>query len=95
MFPWVIASAPGFGPGWASAIREPGASGDLTIRLVEEGLPIEGRVVNLEGRPVAGAAPGSSTSGSPGMATWPSGSTGPRISGSKTHGGISTSYRRR
>ena len=29
--------------------------GELTIRLVEEGPPIEGRIVDLEGRPVAGA----------------------------------------
>ena len=29
MFPWVVASAPGFGPGWASAVREPGASGEI------------------------------------------------------------------
>ena len=54
-YPWVVASAAGFGPGWASAVREPGATGELTIRLVEEGLPIEGRIVNLEGRPVSGA----------------------------------------
>jgi RNA polymerase sigma factor (sigma-70 family) len=55
MFPWVVASAPGFGPGWASAVREPGASGEIATRLVEAGPPIEGRIVDLEGRPVAGA----------------------------------------
>jgi RNA polymerase sigma factor (sigma-70 family) len=54
LFPWVVASAPGFGPGWASAVREPGAD-ETTIRLVEDGPPIEGRIVDLEGRPVAGA----------------------------------------
>ncbi len=54
-YPWVIASAAGFGPGWASAVREPGAPGELTIQLVEEGLPLEGRIVDLEGRPVSGA----------------------------------------
>jgi RNA polymerase sigma factor (sigma-70 family) len=54
MFPWVVASAPGFGPGWASAVREPGTSGEIAIRLVEDGPPIEGRLVDLEGRPVAG-----------------------------------------
>ena len=32
-----------------------GAPGELTIRLVEDGPPIEGRIVDLEGRPVAGA----------------------------------------
>ncbi|MGP0062865.1 MAG: sigma factor-like helix-turn-helix DNA-binding protein, partial [Isosphaeraceae bacterium] len=54
MFPWVVASAPGFGPGWASAVREPGALEEATIRLVADGPPIEGRIVDLEGRPVAG-----------------------------------------
>ena len=56
MFPWVVASAPGFGPGWASAIAEPGASGKVAIRLVADGPPIEGRIVDLEGRPIAGVA---------------------------------------
>ena len=37
------------------AVREPGAPGEVVIRLVEDGPPIEGRVVDLEGRPVAGA----------------------------------------
>ena len=55
MFPWVVASAPGFGPGWASAVRSPAHPGEMTIRLVEDGPPIEGRIVDLEGRPVAGA----------------------------------------
>ncbi len=55
MFPWVVASAPGFGPGWVSAVREPGASGEVAIRLVPDGPPIEGRIVDLEGWPVAGA----------------------------------------
>jgi protocatechuate 3,4-dioxygenase beta subunit len=54
-FPWVVASAPGFGPGWASAVREAAASGELTIRLVEDGPPIEGRILDLEGRLVPGA----------------------------------------
>ena len=55
MFPWVVAWAPGFGPGWVSAVREPGAPGEVEIRLVEDGPTIEGRIVDLEGRPVAGA----------------------------------------
>ncbi len=45
----------GFGPGWASAPSRPPTSSELTIRLVEDGPPIEGRIVDLEGRPVAGA----------------------------------------
>ncbi|WP_422928887.1 sigma-70 family RNA polymerase sigma factor [Singulisphaera sp. PoT] len=55
MYPWVIASAPGFGPGWASALPQPGAPAETTVRLVEEGPPIEGRIVDLEGRPAANA----------------------------------------
>src|SRR5262249_40981415 len=55
MYPWVVAPAPGFGPGGASAVREPGAPDETTVRLVEDGPPIEGRIVDLEGRPVAGA----------------------------------------
>ena len=55
MFPWVVASAPGFGPGWASAVRQQGETGEVVIRLVADGPPIEGRIVDLEGRPVAGA----------------------------------------
>ena len=55
MPPWIVASAPGFGLGWASAFRKPGTSSELTVRLVEDGPPIEGRVIDLEGRPVAGA----------------------------------------
>ena len=33
---------------------DPGALEEATIRLVEDGPPIEGRIVDLEGRPVAG-----------------------------------------
>jgi RNA polymerase sigma factor (sigma-70 family) len=53
--PWLIAAAPGFGMGWARGALQNGASGEATIRLVEEGPPIEGRIVDLEGRPVARA----------------------------------------
>jgi protocatechuate 3,4-dioxygenase beta subunit len=62
--PWryalVVASADGFGPNWASHGGVPAKAGDpaadeLTIRLVERGEPIIGRVLDLQGRPVAGA----------------------------------------
>ncbi len=48
----IVASSPGHGiglAGWASK-SEP------VVRLAPEGPPIEGRVIDLEGRPVAGAA---------------------------------------
>ena len=53
-YPWLVATAPAFGPGWASAVRASGSRDDLIIRLVEEGPPIQGHIVDLEGRPVAG-----------------------------------------
>ncbi len=53
--PWIAALAPGFGPGWVARVLRADAPGELTIRLVADGPPIEGRIVNLEGRPVAGA----------------------------------------
>ena len=55
MAPWVVASAPGFGVGGALVSDRPGASGELIVRLVDDGPPIEGRILNLEGRPVPDA----------------------------------------
>jgi protocatechuate 3,4-dioxygenase beta subunit len=56
--PWrrveVIAAAPGHGPAWTYA--QAVAQGELTLRLVKDDVPIRGRVRDLEGRPVAGAA---------------------------------------
>jgi RNA polymerase sigma factor (sigma-70 family) len=54
-FPWLVASAPGFGPGWIPGALKAAAAGERTVRLVEDGPPIEGRIVALEGRPVVGA----------------------------------------
>ncbi len=53
--PWIAATAPGFGPGWAACALRADAPGEVTIRLVADGPPIEGRILDLEGRPVAGA----------------------------------------
>jgi RNA polymerase sigma factor (sigma-70 family) len=58
----VVASADGLGPDWASLRgygargREPGPDGDLVLKLVAAGAPIEGRVLDVQGRPVAGAS---------------------------------------
>ncbi len=58
----VVASADGLGPDWAAFAgfdargREPGPDGGLTLRLVEPGPPVEGRVIDVQGRPVAGAS---------------------------------------
>ncbi len=51
--PTVVAMAPGFGPGCASFTTAEGA-GDLTLRLVRDDVPIEGRIVDLQGRPIPG-----------------------------------------
>jgi len=50
----VVASAPGFGLGLARVVLRGGA--EATVRLARDDVPIEGRVVDLEGRPVAGAS---------------------------------------
>ncbi|HEY7330711.1 MAG TPA: sigma-70 family RNA polymerase sigma factor [Gemmataceae bacterium] len=49
----VVAAAKGYGPGWALA--EDIRKGELTIPLAESNVPIKGRIVDLQGRPVAGA----------------------------------------
>jgi RNA polymerase sigma factor (sigma-70 family) len=54
-FPWLVASAPGFGPGRITSVLKAAAAGEVTVRLVPDGPPIEGRIVDLQGRPVAGA----------------------------------------
>jgi protocatechuate 3,4-dioxygenase beta subunit len=54
-YPPVAAWAAGFGLGYVRDGFHPGPSGELTIRLGEEGPPIEGRILDLEGRAVAGA----------------------------------------
>jgi hypothetical protein len=51
--PVIAAFAAGFGPAWVRHDLE-GAGKILTLRLCRDDLPIEGRVINLEGRPVQG-----------------------------------------
>ncbi|QEH35976.1 ECF RNA polymerase sigma factor SigE [Aquisphaera giovannonii] len=51
----LAASASGFGPGWVRVEVRPGAPGMPELRLVRDGPPIEGRIVNRAGWPVAGA----------------------------------------
>lgn len=50
----VAAEAPGYGPDWVS-LKEARDGKELTLRLVKDDLPIKGRVLDLDGRPVAGA----------------------------------------
>jgi RNA polymerase sigma factor (sigma-70 family) len=54
--PWrftqVVAAAKGYGPAWASL--ESLGKGELTLRLVRDDVPVKGRVLDLQGRPVEG-----------------------------------------
>src|SRR5262249_12515588 len=50
----VVAAAPGYGIGWTEV--PPGTKpDDLTVRLVKDDVPIDGQIVDLQGKPVAGA----------------------------------------
>ena len=52
----VVATAEGFGPGWTDAYEDSKIDPlQLTIPLARDDVPIEGRIVDLEGRPVPGA----------------------------------------
>jgi RNA polymerase sigma factor (sigma-70 family) len=50
---YVVAAAEGHGLAWARV--RPETSGDLTLRLVKDDVPIQGRIIDLQGKPVAGA----------------------------------------
>lgn len=47
----MVAIADGFGPGFGI---EPDKSGAYTIRLALDDIPVEGRILDIEGRPVVG-----------------------------------------
>ncbi len=49
----VAAVAAGYGPDWIALKNA--KSGEMTLRLVKDDVPLEGRILDLEGRPVAGA----------------------------------------
>jgi protocatechuate 3,4-dioxygenase beta subunit len=48
----VVARSKGLAPDWGDV---PAAGGELTLRLVRDDVPVEGRILDLEGKPVAGA----------------------------------------
>src|SRR5262249_25073786 len=50
----VTATAANHGPGWVQ-IPARGKRDDLALRLVADDMPITGQIVDLEGKPVAGA----------------------------------------
>lgn len=49
----LVAVADGFAADWAEPLK-PDAKGDLTFKLVPDDVPVKGRLVDLEGRPVSG-----------------------------------------
>jgi RNA polymerase sigma factor (sigma-70 family) len=51
----IVATAKGFGLDWIE-VNTKDKSAEITLRLVADDVPIEGRVLDLEGKPVAGAA---------------------------------------
>jgi RNA polymerase sigma factor (sigma-70 family) len=51
----VAALADGFGPAWVS-FSTAAEGKDLTLKLVKDDVPIEGRILDLEGKPVGGVA---------------------------------------
>jgi RNA polymerase sigma factor (sigma-70 family) len=51
----LAAFVPGLGPDWV-AIDPKKAAEPITLRLRSDDVPIEGRIINLEGRPVAGVS---------------------------------------
>ena len=53
--PVIAAIAPGVGPDWA-AVTPQTAGAEISLRLRRDDVPIEGRVIDLEGRPVPGLA---------------------------------------
>src|SRR5579884_37103 len=50
----VVAEAARYGQDWVS-LKEARDGKELTLRLVKDDVPIRGRVLDLEGRPIAGA----------------------------------------
>jgi beta-lactamase regulating signal transducer with metallopeptidase domain/protocatechuate 3,4-dioxygenase beta subunit len=53
--PAIVAWAPGFGPAWPKTLARE-LTEDQPISLVRDDVPITGRLLDLEGRPVAGAS---------------------------------------
>jgi RNA polymerase sigma factor (sigma-70 family) len=49
----VVATGDGHGADWGEVPAE--GAGELTLRLVKDDVPIQGRILTLEGKPVAGA----------------------------------------
>jgi RNA polymerase sigma factor (sigma-70 family) len=51
---FLLAAAPGYGPAFCQ-LGTPSAAPEFTLRLLADDVPIKGRVLDLQGKPVAGA----------------------------------------
>jgi RNA polymerase sigma factor (sigma-70 family) len=51
----LVAAAEGYGPDWAELPNPVPKSHEVALRLVRDDVPVSGRLVNLEGRGIAGA----------------------------------------
>jgi RNA polymerase sigma factor (sigma-70 family) len=51
----LLATAPGCGPGWVQ-LDKPEQGKDATVKLVKDDVPLRGRVVDLDGKPIAGVS---------------------------------------
>ncbi len=83
----VIALADGYAPGGSDSL-DPDSDREVTIRLARDDVPVDGRLVDLEGRPVAGAAVHVvSIDGPPGgdLGPWLSAMTAPRSNEGEDH----------
>jgi RNA polymerase sigma factor (sigma-70 family) len=49
----VMAVADGYGPAWGPAVASED-SGELTLRLAKDDMPIRGRILDLQGKPISG-----------------------------------------
>ena len=55
-YSYVVASASGYGIGRRDTVERADGTAQAVVTLVEEGPPIEGRILDLEGRPIVGAS---------------------------------------
>jgi RNA polymerase sigma factor (sigma-70 family) len=51
----LLATAPDYGPGWLQ-LDKPEQAKDATLKLVKDDVPLRGRVVDLDGKPITGVS---------------------------------------
>src|SRR5207244_6095255 len=50
----IVARASGYGPDWVE-LEQLDQAGTITLRLAKDDVPIQGRVLDLEGQPIVGS----------------------------------------